>query len=65
MDSLIIQDAFTPYYSGCKRFAGSERVAGAENGEPAARTKDEEVMKPLPRPAVQDVPNETESTTEH
>ncbi|PBB91077.1 hypothetical protein CK215_17930 [Mesorhizobium sp. WSM3864] len=65
MDSLIIQDAFTPYYSGCKRFAGSEKAAGSENREPSARTKDKEVMKPLPSPAVQDASTETESTTEH
>ena len=65
MGSLTIQDAFTPYYSGRRRFAGSEGSARPEVPGRSPRTTDKEVKKPLPRPAVKDASTETESTTEH
>ncbi|WP_181178279.1 hypothetical protein [Mesorhizobium sp. B4-1-3] len=57
MDNLTIQDAFTPYYSGRKRFA--------EGREISVDSKDKEARKPLPHDAAAEAWTETESTTEH
>jgi hypothetical protein len=60
MDSLKIQDAFTPYYAGRKRFAV------AKDRRLPARTEN----SPTKKPAASALPaniklSETDSTTEH
>lgn len=63
MDSLTIQDAFTPYYSGRKRFA-APTDAPAEAVDVAAGR---EAGKRLLRRVLAGAKSETEtgSTTEH